>query len=225
MPNGTDLCHVAGSFLSGCQDRAEAEAGPIRTQTAHKTLVERAQPCGLLGGASRRCEFVACFLGGCSVWTRPTGGLSFGWEAVAGSGYAMAFAAKAERWQHVGSASNPYVGGINYRTFLVWHCCGLSLRGTLGTSSIRAKGIGDHRYARCHFGVCPVKRWQLRCHGFWYASSQSGFRYAGCHSRARAATCCRARTYSAKAVARAGRSCWAATSGEPCGSRAGAVEK
>ena len=54
----------------------------------------------------------------------------------------MVFAAKAEQWQHVGSASNPYVGSINNRTFLVWHCCGLSLRGTLKTSSIRAKTTG-----------------------------------------------------------------------------------
>ena len=78
LPNGTDLCHVAGSFLSGCQDRAEAEAGPIRTQTAHKRWLNEPSPADYLEVLPEDVNLLPDFLGGCSVWTRPTGGLSFG---------------------------------------------------------------------------------------------------------------------------------------------------
>ena len=227
LPNGTDLRHVAGSFLFKVPGQSRSRKQVLSEyKTANKNV-------GWTSPALRiawRCfqKMWICLpasLVAAAFWTRPTGGLSFGWESCPLDekqllGVAIVCNGPLRQRQSsgsmFGSASKSLRGKHQQQgPFLSWHCCGLSLRGTLKTSSIRAK---THRYAQCP--LCPVKCWQLRRHGFlarqfpeWFSGT------AGCHIAARK------NLFSKKPLLALEEPRWATTSGESCGSRTGAVEK
>ena len=115
----------------------------------------------------------------------------------------MAFAAKASGGSMLAAPAIPTWEASTIGPFLVWHC---SLRGTLGTSSIRAKGIVTIGTPGVTLESVPVSAGSSGAMGSGTPSSRavSGTPVATAEpEQLRAA----GKNYSAKAVARAGRSC------------------